>query len=376
MTQKIMIIAGEASGDHHAADLIKALKAKNPDYQFSGIGGNEMKAAGVELLYHISQLAILGITEVIKHLPFIRKVLAAVKKELQKDTAAIILVDYPGFNMRVARIAKKMGIPVIYYISPQLWAWGEKRVEKMRRFVDLLLVIFRFEEDFYKKHDITAHFVGHPMVDQIDITQSESDFRKENRIPETPPILGLFPGSREMEVRNLLPTMLAAAEKARKEFGCIPAIGCASHLPEELYGEICEPYPDIMLLKSQSHLLMQYSFAAMVASGTATLELGYQQTPMVVLYAVSPITYWLGRMLIKIDNIAMANIVAGKNVVPEIIQKEITVENVNRAVNRYFTDADYYKTVKKDLGRIKEVLGDGGASQRTAEKIHSFLSDL
>ncbi len=373
---KILIVAGEASGDHHAADLVKAIKKNNPQLDFIGVGGDAMRAAGVDLLYHISQLAFLGFAEIIKHLPFILKVLKTIKTELQQDTRAIILVDYPGLNLRIARIAKKMKVPVIYYISPQLWAWREKRIAKIRRFVDLLLVIFRFEVEFYKKHNITAHFSGHPMVDQIRIQQTESEFRKANNLPTDKPILGIFPGSREMEVKNLLPVLLESAAKIRREFDCLPVIGCAPQLSESLYDKLRENYPGIPAIRSQTHQLMHFSHCAMVASGTATLELGYLQTPMVVLYSVSPLTYRLGKMLIKINNIAMVNIVLGKTVVPELIQENITVENIVSEIGRYFAEPGYHNIIVAELGAIKTVLGDRGASQRAADKITAFLNDI
>lgn len=373
MPEKIFIIAGEASGDHHAADLVREIKALRPDTKFIGIGGDEMQAQGVELLYHLSQLAVLGITEIIKHLPFIRKVIKAVKSQLRKDVKAIILVDYPGFNLRIARIAKELDIPVIYYISPQLWAWGKKRVEKMHRFVDLLLVIFKFEQTFYENHGISAHFVGHPLVDQININKSEAQFREENNLPANKPILGLLPGSRSMEVRNLLPVMARSAVALQTKFDCIPVIGRASQLPLSLYQEFLPHDADIHLISSQTHYLMRYSYAALVASGTATLECGYLQTPMAVLYSVSPVTYWLGKMLVKIDNISLANIVCGKRVVPEFIQKDITMENVNAALSRYFTEPEYYSSVKKELGQVKIALGKKGASKQAAQRTVAFL---
>lgn len=371
-----MIIAGEASGDRHAADLVRELKARDPRLQFKGIGGDALRQEGVQLFYHINQLAFLGLTEVLKHLPFIRKVAKTVQSELKKGVGAVILVDYPGFNLRVARMAKKVGAPVIYYISPQLWAWGEKRVEKIRRYVDLMLVIFQFEKSFYEKHGITAHFVGHPLVEQLRIEKSEAEFRRENAISETLPILALLPGSREMEVRNLLPVMVQTASELRKTVPCVPVVGRASQLPQSLYDEYLPPGSDIRLVNSQTPLLMRYAHAAMVASGTATLETGFLQTPMVVLYSVSPLTYWLGRMLVKIDTIALANIVMGKKVLPELIQKDVSVEKVHAAVERFFSDPAYYRSVKEELKRIPALLGEEGASRRAAERILEFLQTV
>ncbi len=370
--KKILIIAGEASGDQHAADLVIELSQIQPDIAFVGIGGDEMQVAGVNLLYHISQLAILGITEIIRHLPFIRKVQQRIKLELNSGVDAVILVDYPGFNLRIAKIAHEMDVPVIYYISPQLWAWGEKRVEKIRKYVDLMLVLFRFEASFYKQHGIKAQFVGHPIVDQINIEQTEIEFRRENNLAMDIPIIGLFPGSREMEVRKLLPKMIQTARRLQQQFVCLPIIGRSTYLPEKLYHEICGR-EDVLQMSGISHQLMQFSHAAMVASGTATLECGFLQTPMVVLYAVSPITYLLGKMLIKIDNIALVNIIANETIVPEFIQKDITVENVSNAMARYFEDEKYYRSVKNKLIKIKAALGERGASRRAANQISQFL---
>ncbi len=373
MGKKILIIAGEVSGDRHAADLVRVLRAERSEWQFVGIGGERMEQAGVQLLYHISQMAFLGFAEVVRHLPFIRRVLRTIRARLREGVDAVILVDYPGFNLRVARMAHALGVPVIYYISPQLWAWGERRVEKMRRHVDLLLVIFRFEVDFYARHGITAHFVGHPMVDQIHISQSEAEFRRRLGIPGDVPVVGLFPGSREMEVRQLLPVMMRAVWQVQERTPCRPVIGAAPHLPEALYRELMPSGMEVPPLVQEPHPLMQYAHAALVASGTATLELGYLQTPSVVLYRVSPLTYWLGRLLIKIDRIAMVNIVLGKKMVPELIQKDLTVPGVAAALEKYLTDPEYYQQVRRELARIREILGPPGASQRAAEYIVQFM---
>ena len=373
MKRKILIIAGEVSGDQHAADLVGELKKFDGEIEFAGIGGDRLAAEGVHLHYHLSQLAVLGFSEIVKHLPFISKVLKHMKQELKGGVQAVILVDYPGFNLRVARLAREAGVPVIYYISPQLWAWGEKRVEKMRRYVDLLLVLFRFEVEFYRRHGITAHFAGHPLIDQIPAEADSAEFRRAHDLPPDVPILGLFPGSREMEVRKLLPVMIAAAETVQSRHACIPVIARVSHLPAALYEDALSGRTAIPMVENRSHLLMRHAHVALVASGTATLELGYLQTPMVVLYTVSPFTYWLGKRLIKINNIALANIVAGKTVVPEFIQQQVTVEPVSAAISRYFSDERYYQSVREQLGAVRQALGEPGASQRAAEKIWAFL---
>lgn len=369
---RYLVVAGEASGDHHAADLIAALKKLQPNAHFRGIGGEAMRKQGFEIIYHQSKLAILGITEVIRHLPLIRRVMNHLKKELAKGVDALILVDYPGFNLRLAKIARKMGVPVIYYISPQLWAWNEGRVEKVRRDVDLMLVLFQFERDFYRKHNIEAHFVGHPLVEQINPDPDAAAFRRQYGIPADKKILALVPGSREMEVRNLLPVMVAAARRLEVQYNLFPVIARAGQLPEALYAEVAGN-AEFPMVADNTHSLMHHAHLAMVASGTATLELGYLQTPMVVLYTVAPLTYYLGRLLIKISNIALVNIVLGKTVVPELIQKEATSENAVAELQKYLDDEEYYRSVREELSKVRPALGDHGCAERAAAEIDAFM---
>lgn len=373
MNRRILIIAGEASGDRHAADLVAALRERDPELQFSGIGGEAMRRAGVSLHYHLSDLAVLGITEVIRHLPFIRNVLRHLKTLLRERIDAVILVDYPGFNLRVARMAKKLGVPVIYYISPQLWAWGEGRVRKIRRDIDLLLVLFRFEVDFYKRHGIDATFVGHPLVDQLAPASDEAAFRADHGLEQDRPILALLPGSREMEVRNLLPVMAKAARELVSRHPVIPVLGMADSLPDSLYDALLPGDLPVGRLRGETHRLMRHAHTAMVASGTATLELGYLETPMAVLYTVAPLTYRLGRMLVKIDNIALVNIVLGRTVVPELIQHDVTVEGVAAAVEVFLSDPERHRAVREALGGVRTALGEPGASARAADAVLTFL---
>ena len=265
-------------------------------------------------------------------------------------------------------------MPVIYYICPQLWAWGERRVEKIRSFVDLPLVIFQFEKDFYHRFGIESDFVGHPLVDQLKITENDADFRRRNKIPAQVPIVALLPGSREQEVRHLLPTMLGVVRRVRENRVIAPVLGVAGNLPQSLYDEIITPEDNILTVEGQTHELMAFAHNALVASGTATLELGFLGTPMTVLYRVSPVTYWLGRMLVKIDNIALANIVLGKTVVPEYIQGDIDINDIAGAVERYLEDRQHYQSVKDELSRIPAELGNTGASLRAAERIAEFLA--
>ncbi|NOX36009.1 MAG: lipid-A-disaccharide synthase [Calditrichaeota bacterium] len=368
----IFIIAGEASGDRHAADLVQALLTLQPEWRFTGIGGDRMQQAGVELIYHLSQLAFLGIAEVIRHLPTILRVQKGVRRRLEAGVDAVILVDYPGFNLHIARMAHGMGIPVIYYICPQLWAWGQKRVEKIRKYVDLPLVIFKFEESFFARFGIQAHWVGHPLVDQLTHLLPEEAFREKYGLAPDQRIIALLPGSREMEVRQLLPVMIAAVQELARTHRIVPIVGKPEHLEMAFYRQLV---PDsIRIIDQDVHALMKHAHFALVASGTATLELGYLQTPMVVMYRVAPLTYYLGRLLIQLDHIALANIVAGKPVVPELIQHHLTVERVQQYARKYLEDERYYIAVKSGLASIPEVLGPPGASERAARRIVDFLN--
>jgi len=374
MKKRILIIAGEASGDHHAADLIAELNARQANIEFFGIGGDAMEAQGVTLSYHISKMAFLGVAEIVKHLPFIRRVKKDMESAMDRGVDAVLLVDYPGFNLMLAESARKRNIPVIYYISPQLWAWREGRVEKIRKRVDLMMVIFEFEQKFYARHGIRAEFVGHPLADQLNPEKDDIAFRKGHGLATDKKIIGLFPGSRENEVKRLLPEMLEAATQLQAEYDIVPIIGQAGNLPDSLYRDLIANRPEVRLIKGDSHRLMQHSYAAMAASGTATLELGFLQTPIVVLYTVSPLTYWLGRMLIKVDAISLANIVLGQKAVPELIQKDMNSASIVLEMKKYLTDPDYYESVVEKLSGIRPALGGSGAAEKAASSVQRFLN--
>ncbi len=372
--EKILIVAGEPSGDRHAAELVKALRQKRPGTRFYGIGGDEMQAEGVELFFHLRQMAFLGLVEVVKHLPFIRKVFRTLRQWMETEKpVALILVDYPGFNLRLAKTAKQIGIPVVYYICPQLWAWGEKRVEKIRKYVDLPLVIFRFEEKFYAERGIPAKFVGHPLLDEISLTLSEEEFRRKYGIPPEKKIVALLPGSRKNEVEKLFPLMIGVV---RNFPGNIPVhwlVAKTAALPRALFEEPIRDGAPVQIVENDTHHVMKHAAVALVASGTATLELAYFATPMVVLYRVSPLTYWIGKRLVKIPHIALANIVSGQGVVPELIQHELTVENILRELVKLLTDQQVYSETVERLRGVKEILGPAGAADRAAEEIGRFL---
>lgn len=371
---KILIVAGEASGDRHAADLVRDLKIQSSEIRFAGIGGDRMAEAGVELLFHISQMAFLGFSEIFRHLPFILGVFRRLKSWIrsQKPTA-VVLVDYPGFNLRLAKIAKKFNLPVIYYICPQLWAWRENRVKIIRRYVDLLLVIFKFEENFYRERGVNPKFVGHPLVDQAKIHMSEREFRKQFELPPEQPIIAILPGSRRNEISKILPVVLNAIDQFEHRAEYCWVIGKAPGIRDDLYDEFLSSKTNVVTVRGGIEHLIEYARVVLVASGTATLETAFLGTPMIVLYKVSALSYAIGKRVVKLKNIALANIVSGKKIVPELIQNDLTPANILNALQRYLGDEKYYRRVKTDLSRIPELLGEPGASRRAASEILHFL---
>jgi len=371
---KFLIIAGEPSGDHHAALLVKELKKIFPDHEYHGIGGEDMMNSGVHLLYRMEQLAFLGLAEIIKHLPFIQQVFKQLRNWIKNENpAAVILVDYPGFNLRLARMVKKLGIPVVYYICPQLWAWGQGRVKQIKRNVDLPLVIFKFEEEFYAKFGIRATFVGHPLVEEISPLQNRSDFCQRHGLDCTKKIIALLPGSRLNEVKKILPELVELAGLYQTDPQLQWVVGKSVSLPIKIYQDIIGTHEFVRIIERDTHSLMKFSHAAFVASGTATLETGFLETPLVVLYKVSPLTYHIGKFLVKIGNIALVNIVLGKSVVPELIQDRVKVSLLDHELNKYLNDQDYYLSVRQQLAKVKEILGPPGASERAAREIQNFL---
>lgn len=375
MNTNLLIVAGEPSGDRHAAHLVEELQKRLPQVNFYGIGGDEMAASGVQLIYHIRDMAFLGLTEVIRHLPFIRSVFKRLQKWLNESKpAAVILIDYPGFNLRLARMAKRRHIPVIYFICPQLWAWGKHRIKKIRRFVDLPLVIFKFEEEFYARYGITAKFVGHPLVDEIKISLDEETFRTRHQLHSEKPIIALLPGSRSHEVHQLLPLMAQAAQNFDGNGQYQWVLGKSATLPINIFQALLRDFPFIKIVEHDTHHLQKFAWLALVASGTATLETAYLGTPMIVLYKVSPLTYWIGRLLVNIPNIALVNIVLQRRIVPELLQKEVTTSRIEQEVRKYIAEPQYYQRVAAELQKVPSILGEAGAAARAADEIEKFLS--
>jgi len=365
--KKILMIAGEASGDLHGASLVKALKARDPELELFGVGGEKMKAEGFEALFHINQMAFLGFIEVVKHLPYIMKVQKALIDEaLRRGVKTVVLIDYPGFNLNIAKKFKKLGIRVVYYIAPQIWAWGQGRVKKLKERTDIVLSVFPFEEKFFKEHGVKVDFVGNPLAERIAgySFMPEAEFRAKWGLDPDKKILAVLPGSRIHEVELLLKPALEAAEILEKEFGFQTVVGCADTIDEEFIRKI--KTGGYKLIKGYQFEIKKYADFGIVKSGTSTMEAALLDMPLVIIYKTSALTYNIGKRLIKIGNLGMVNIIAEETIAPELIQDEVTGEKIAATATRILKDPSLLKKQTDGFARIKENLGKHKASATAA----------
>ncbi len=368
MPPRVLMVAGEASGDLHGSSVVRALKTLRPGIDVAGVGGGRMRGEGMEVLHDIADLAFMGFAEVLRNLGTIRDLKAMLVGELDRRRPdVVVLIDYPGFNLRFAREVKRRGIPVLYYISPQVWAWHRGRIRKMKTLVDRMKVVFPFEVPLYREEGIDVEFVGHPLVEHIGTTCTRTEFFRRNGLEPSKKLLGLFPGSRRQEIERILPVMVRAAAALGAGRNLQAAIGVAPNLGREFLGRFAGA--GAVMVENGTYDLMAYADAAIVTSGTATLETGWFGTPMAVVYRTSPLTYSIGRLLVDVRSIGLVNIVAGKNVVPEFIQGKMTVGNISGAVGRFLDDAAAAADVRTELAVVREKLGGPGASDRVARGI-------
>lgn len=374
--KRIMIIAGEASGDMHGAKLTRSLKKQIPNLKIFGIGGKAMGSEGVDILVDAEQLSVVGITEVLSKLPVIRMAIKAARlglKRLKPDL--LILIDFPDFNLHMASIAKKLGIRVLYYISPQIWAWRQGRVHKIRRIIDHMAVILPFEEKFYQDHNVPATFVGHPLLDDPNLKLTE----KNQPIQSTTPLVGLLPGSRDKEVSSLLPMMLGAAKQMMSQNRNIKFIVSRAHSIEDgLIEAIVQQHGqglDLEIDASQIEKgLFQNVQLVIAASGTVTLQAAIYGVPMLIVYKVSPLSFRLGKLLIKVNYIGLVNLIYGRRIVPELIQEAASPESVSKLALEMLSDPDLLKNIKTDLLKVRAMLGNSGASERVARIARDLIN--
>ena len=365
---KYYIIAGEASGDLHASNLVAEIKKKDKKAEFRGCGGDLMKAQGVDLLKHYRTMAYMGFVEVAVNLRKVLGNIAQCKKDiLEYQPDAVILVDYPGFNFRIADFAHENGFKVLYYISPQLWAWKRRRVKKVKRSVDKMLVILPFEEEFYKQYGVDVTYVGNPLLDELAKfgTANRSIFLRRNSLGEKREIIALLPGSRYQEVKRVLPVMLKAASHFPDYQFVVAGV---SSLDKSLYKKILGN-SDVFLIENQTYELLQNSSAAVVTSGTATLETALLTVPEVVCYKATGFSYFLAKWMIKVKFISLVNLVMDKEVVKELIQGEMTEENIVKELELLLHNSKRQRKLLEDYEELKDRLGSAGASEKAAEVI-------
>jgi lipid-A-disaccharide synthase len=378
--KKLFILAGEVSGDQHAAGPVRELLAARPDTRIFGVGGRNLAALGAELLYTTDQMSIMGFVEVLRHASFLQKVIRDLKAAVMRERPdAALLIDYPGMNLHMAAFFRKLSIPVIYYISPQVWAWKERRVEKIRAYVDRLLVIFDFEVEFYRRHGIEAEFVGNPVVEELEELNfaPKQEFLQRMGIDPSARVVGLLPGSRRQEIEKIFPEMLGAARLIRDAANTVFLLGRAPHIDASLYDHHLSD-AGIGTLNCSSYEVMQYSDLLLVTSGTATLESLCFAVPMLVLYKTSPLNYFIGKRLVRLHNIALANIVAcgllsEKQVVPELIQHEANALKIARTALNILGDSAIASTMKGELQQARARLSSDSPSRHVASVLLEYL---
>lgn len=364
------MVAGEASGDLHGAGVVRELRKRNPSVEVYGIGGDRMQAAGMQLVYHVRELSFMGFAEVLKHLPVIRSVEKTLEILLSvRRPDVLVLIDYPGFNLRFALKAKKRGIRILYYISPQIWAWYPGRVKRMKNVIDKMLVVFPFETELYRRYGIDAEFVGHPLLEILDEPQSRKDFCTRYGLDGSKRILGLFPGSRKQELERIFPAMLGAADLLIRSKDVQVVVGAASILARDFVASFVREDLPVTIVHNATYDVMANADVALVTSGTATLETAFFGTPMVVVYKTSLPSYAIGRLLVRIKNIGLVNIVAGKTIVPELIQRGVDASSLAREAAKYLDDENLRAETRAELRRVREKLGTAGASRRVTDAI-------
>ena len=373
--RELLVVAGEASGDLHGARLVTELRRRLPDLAVFGLGGDELLAAGLQPVAHSSEVAVVGITEVLRVLPRIREVFAALLAEVDRRRPdAAVLVDFPDFNLRLARELKKRGVRVVYYISPQVWAWRRGRVRTIAELVDRMLVLFPFEVDFYRSHAVDVVHVGHPLVDEVPRLPQVWDSIPAGEDPAGPYRLALLPGSRVSEIEALLPAMLESVRLLAAELPVEVRLIKAPTVPREMLEErIALSGLPVGIVAEDRFAAVAESHLALCASGTATLEVGLLGTPTIMLYRLGFWTWAMAKMLVRLPHVSLVNLVLGRGVIPELVQFDANPERVAVEAARILTDEGARRKMRAGLAELRDKLGEGGASGRAAAEVAALL---
>ena len=378
-SKKILMVAGEVSGDLHGAHLMEAILRIDPKVQFFGVGGERLERMGMKLLYPSQSLSVVGITEVLFKIRSILRALRGLKQSLDQERPdLIILIDFPDFNLRLAKIAHRKGIPALYYISPQVWAWRPKRVKLIAQWVRKMVVLFPFEVPLYEAAGVDVEWVGHPLLDIVKPTLSkEAAFQRFGLDPKRKTI-ALLPGSRMHEVKRLLPPLLATAHLLAKEIPDLQfVIPLASGIHQRLLSAWMKNiFLPVKVVEGGTYEVMNLAELLIAASGTATLEAAILGKPMVIVYKVSFFSYWIGRALIQVDHIGLVNLVAGREIVPELIQKDVNPERIVEEALRILRDPTLRRRMSESMAGVRQSLGEPGAAERAAGIVMSLLHEL
>jgi lipid-A-disaccharide synthase len=374
--KKILIVAGETSGDLHGAHLVDAALSLDPNLRFYGVGGDHLRRTGTEVIFDSSEVAVVGIVEVFSKLRSIYRAFRWLKRSLDRDRPSLaVLIDFPDFNLKLAKEANKRGIPVFYYISPQVWAWRKGRVKKIAKLIPKLVVILPFEVSFYRERGVDCEFVGHPLIDIVKPLLPMEKAREIFHLDRDKKTIGLLPGSRREEVQRLLPVLLEGAQLLVHDFPdlqfIIPLAPAINRV--EVEEHIGRFNLDIRIVGERIYDVLNICDLIITASGTATLEATIMNTPMIIVYRVSFLSYLVGRLLVKVRNIGLVNLIAEKNIVPELIQGQASPTNVFRETSNMLKNPDLLSTIKGELEKVKQRLGNPGASQRAAQILYRFI---
>jgi lipid-A-disaccharide synthase len=370
---RIMISCGEASGDMYAGALASELRARVPDAEIFGFGGQRLREGGGRLIGDYAPFAVTGLTEAVRVVPrsfaMLRR-LIDVARELRPHV--FVAIDFPDFNFKLMAALRRLGIPIVYYVSPQLWAWRPGRMETMKAYVDRVLVIFPFEEELYRRAGVSVQFVGHPLVDLVHPGQERTAFLRERGLNPDAPTVALMPGSRRNELDRVVPVVTPALSIIRARIPDVQfVVACAPNIPDAMFAPLVHGQPDgrLVLVRDRTDDVLSACDIVITASGTATIQCVLHEKPMVVVYRVSPLTYRLGKPFVHVDTYAMPNLVAGRRIVPELIQDDFTPERTAEEALTLLTDRDRHASMRADLAQVRQQLGPPGATARAAQAV-------
>jgi len=374
----ILIIAGENSGENYGAGLVRQFKGKNPFIEFFGIGGKHMVDEGVDLLFSIKELSVVGIVEIISHLPRIKRIFARLRKEIKhRKPLAAVLIDSPDFNLRLAKILRKLSIPVLYYISPTIWAWRKSRLKTIKKRVTKMMLIFPFEEEIYNKYNIPAVYVGHPLKERIKTSLSKEEFFRKYEIVTDRKLIALLPGSRKSEIKYHMPVLFEGLSRIKREYDVQFLLLLAENLDRSFISNfIPSNFEKVKIISEDRHEAIKFSDLILSSCGTANLESALLETPLISFYRVSPITFFLGVPFVKIKNYSIVNILAGKKIIPELIQKHFTPDNIFKETKRILDSEEIRSEMLNHFQKIKGTLGEKIASQNAAAQLEQLVFEI